>query len=517
MDRRKFIKNGAAFVTLPILLNGQAIQVFAANSPIGSKQTNGRVLVLIQLDGGNDGLNTLIPLNMYNNLAKVRPEVVLPENKILPLTNLQGLHPSLAALKELYTEEKLMFIQNVGYPNPNLSHFRSKEIVLSASDSHTVIPSGWFGRYLNMLNPGYPDNYPNEENPHPLAITIGSGNSPSCQGNKVNMGVVLKKIDSTYESQSGEQAYPETPYGNELKYVSQVMQSTEKYLKVVSAAADISEISSTLWPEKNSLAEKLKIVARLISGGLTTPVYIVNLGGFDTHSGQVVAGKTDTGKHADLLNSLAQAVYAFQDELKLQGKEDDVISMIYSEFGRRIASNKSYGTDHGEAYPVMLFGSRINSTVFGENPNIPEHVEKRANVPWKIDFRSVYASILNQWLGVDSNDIKTILFDDFEILPILKSTVSTDHIYDNSKTISIKNISPNPVSNRSQITFETLGGKTSLKLFTISGRKVKVLLYEKLQPGNQTVPISVNGLKSGQYLLVLENNSERVTQTLIVK
>lgn len=517
MDRRKFIKNGAAFITLPILFNGQAIQILAANAGFNPEQTNGKVLVLIQLDGGNDGLNTLVPLNMYNNLVKVRPEVVLPEDKILPLTDLQGLHPSLTEVKELFTEEKMMFLQNIGYPNPNLSHFRSKEIVLSASDSHTNISSGWFGRYLNSLHPEYPDNYPNPDNPHPLAITIGSSSSPSCQGNNLNMGVVLKDLNSGYESQSGEQEYPETPYGFELKYVSQIMQSTEKYLKVVSEAGDLSETLSTHWPEKNSLADRLKIVARLINGGLTTPVYIVNKGGFDTHSGQVTTGKTETGKHADLLKIVSQAVYAFQDELKLHNKEDDVISLVFSEFGRRIASNKSYGTDHGEAYPMMLFGSQVNPTVFGENPTIPEQVEKRANVPMKIDFRSVYASILNQWLGVNSADIKTILFNDFEILPILKSVVSTDDILSNSNKLSIQPVFPNPISNKAQIEFFTTGGTISLQLFTYEGKKVKNIVSGKFPRGNQYITFSRNGLKNGQYLLVLQNNTERVTQKIVIQ
>jgi uncharacterized protein (DUF1501 family) len=517
MDRRKFIRNSAAFVTLPILLNGQAIQVLAGNSGFNPKQTNGKILILIQLDGGNDGLNTLVPLNMYDNLVKVRPEVVLPKDKILPLTNLQGLHPSLTEIKELFTEEKMMFLQNIGYPNPNLSHFRSKEIVLAASNSKTVVSSGWLGRYANSLHPGFPENYPSHRNPHPLAITIGASSSPSCQGDNLNLGVVLKDLNSGYESQSGEQEYPETPYGFELKYVAQIMKSTEKYLNVVSETADLSETLSTHWPENNSLADRLKIVARLINGGLETPIYIVNKGGFDTHSGQVVSGRTETGKHADLLKIVSQAVYAFQDELKLHNKEDDVISLIYSEFGRRIASNKSFGTDHGEAYPMMLFGSQVNPTVFGENPTIPEQVEKRANVPMKIDFRSVYASILNQWFGVTKTDIKTILFDDFEFLPILKSTVSTNHIPNNSDKVKIQPVFPNPVTNQAQIEFFTTGGRVSLELFTYEGKKIKNIISGKFPRGNQYITFSRKGLENGQYLLVLQNNTKRTTQKLIIQ
>ena len=517
MDRRKFIKNSAAFVTLPILLNGQAIQVLGANRGFSPEQTNGKVLVLIQLDGGNDGLNTLIPLDMYDNLVKVRPKVVLPENKIISLTDLQGLHPSMEKIKELYNEEKMMFLQNIGYPTPNLSHFRSKEIVLSASDSQTVISSGWFGRYLDTLHPDYPDDYPSETNPHPLAISIGSSSSPTCQGNISNLGVVLKNLDTSYESQSEEQEFPDTPYGFELEYITQIMKNTEQYLEVVSETAELSDSISEYWPENNSLANNLKIVARLITGGLTTPIYIVNLGGFDTHANQVTVGKTESGKHADLMKYVSEAAFAFQDELKQHNKEDDVISLVYSEFGRRVASNDSFGTDHGAAYPMMLFGSQVNPTVFGENPTIPEEVERKTNVPFKIDFRSVYASVLNQWFNVETTDINNMLFGEFEILPILKSVVSVGDNLNDSNKLKIMPVFPNPVTSSAQIQFFTEGGQISLKLYSLSGKELRNLVTGKFPRGNQFISFSRNGLISGQYLLVLQNGKERVSQTIIVQ
>lgn len=517
MDRRKFIKNTTAFITLPILLNGQAIQVLGANGGFNVEDTGGKVLVLIQLDGGNDGLNTLIPLDMYDNLVKVRPEVVLPENKIISLTDLQGLHPSMQEIKNMYDDEKMMFLQNVGYPTPNLSHFRSKEIVLSASSSQTVISSGWFGRYLNTLHPEYPDNYPSETNPHPIAISISSSSSPTCQGNTNNFGVVLKNLNTSYDSPSGAEEFPDTPYGFEMEYVTQIMKSTEKYLEVVSETADLSETISEHWPEDNKLASNLKIVARLITGGLTTPVYVVNLGGFDTHANQVTTGETESGKHADLMKLVSEAVYAFQDELKLHNKEDDVISLVYSEFGRRVASNKSYGTDHGEAYPMMLFGSQVNPVVFGENPTIPASVEKKTNVPFKIDFRSVYASILNQWFRVTKTDINDLLLGEFEILPILKSAVSTgDNLNDSSK-LKIMPVYPNPITNDAQIQFFTNGGRVSLKLYSLSGKELRSLVSGKFPHGNQFVTFSRKGLNAGQYLLVLQNGKERVSQTVVVQ
>jgi uncharacterized protein (DUF1501 family) len=518
MDRRKFIKNAASFVSLPLFLNGQAIQVWGAEGGINPGDTNGKVLVLIHLDGGNDGLNTLVPLDMYDNLVKVRPEVVLDEKKILPLTQLQGVHPSMTQMKQMYEEENLLFIQNVGYPEPNLSHFRSKEIILSASDSQTVISSGWFGRYLEMLHPEYPEGYPNAFNPHPLAVSIGGSSSPTCQGEMNNMSIVLQNLNSSYQSQSEGKIYPDTPYGYELEFVTQVMLSTEKYLEVVNEAADISDTQSSLWPsEENKLANKLKMVARLIAGGLATPIYIVNLGGFDTHANQVIPGATHTGKHAELLQYVSEAAYAFQDELKLMGKQDDVLSLIYSEFGRRVASNKSDGTDHGAAFPMMLFGSKVNPAVLGENPVIPEKVERKTNVPMDVDFRSIYASLLNKWFEVDESDIKNILFNDFEILPILKSSVQVGDTYYTTDALKIMPVYPNPLHNQAEIQYATNGGYITLKLYNLNGALVQVLVDAQVPRGSQFVIFYRKGLTSGNYLLVLQNGIEKVTQKLAVQ
>lgn len=508
MDRRKFIRNAASFVTLPVLLNGQAIQVFASGGIFSPEETNGKKLVLIQLDGGNDGLNMLVPLDMYANLAKARPEVILPEKKIIMLNDKQGIHPAMTGVKSLFDEGKFMFVQNVGYPQPNLSHFRSKEIILSASDSQTVIPSGWFGRYLEYLHPQYPHNYPSAAHPHPLAITIGNSSSPTCQGEMNGLGVVLQKLSTSYESSSGEQSYPETPYGFELEFVAQVMKKTEKYLEVVSQAAGLSESLSALWPESNSLADQLKIVARLIAGGLNTPVYIVNLGGFDTHANQVVAGETETGKHASLMKQVSDAVFAFQDELKIQKREDEVIGLVYSEFGRRITSNKSNGTDHGAAFPMMLFGKLINPVVYGKNPVIPANVEPKANLTMETDFRTIYASILKSWFGLDKSEITQILKDEFNTIPILKSTVDSDFDLFTTKT-KITGIYPNPVNESAILDWISSGGRTKITLVDTSGRIVKVFLNEKVPNGIQKTTLSRNGIPSGQYFIQLQNGSGR--------
>ncbi|MCF6185711.1 MAG: DUF1501 domain-containing protein, partial [Bacteroidales bacterium] len=248
-----------------------------------------------------------------------------------------------------------------------------------------------------------------------------------------------------------------------------------------------------------------------------TPIYVVNHGGFDTHANQVTEGETELGKHADLMRYVSEAVYAFQDELKQHQKEDDVISLVYSEFGRRIASNKSFGTDHGEAYPMMLFGSRVNPIVFGENPTIPASVEKKTNVPFKIDFRSVYASVLNLWFGVNKTEINNLLLGEFEILPILKNAVSVDDNINKPNQLKIMSVFPNPVINSAEIQFVTNGGQISLRLFSLAGKEIRNLRDGNLPGGIQSIPFTKKGLNSGQYLLVLQNGAERVSQKIIIQ
>ena len=221
-----------------------------------------------------------MPLDRYANLQKARPNIIIPESKLLTFTAETGLHPSMEKIRQLYTEEQVLFIQNVGYPNPNLSHFRSKDIVTSASDSDVVINTGWLGRMLNEIHPGYLDGYPNQDHPHPLALTIGSTNSPTCQGETGNLGTVIQSLNTSYSAGSGSGSkFPDTPFGNELEFVSTVMQQTEVYLEVIQQAASNADSLTGSWPAagENKLADQMKIVANLIAGGLQTQVYVVSL------------------------------------------------------------------------------------------------------------------------------------------------------------------------------------------------------------------------------------------------
>jgi len=518
MKRRRFIQLSTSFSALPLALSGHNLYALGRNLFLESLTSlhPDRVLVLVQLNGGNDGLNTLIPLDQYPNLSKARSNILIPENKVLSLEGDLGLHPSMEKLRQLYNQEKILFIQNVGYPDPNFSHFRSKDIITSASDSDVVVHTGWMGRMLQDLHPEYPSGYPNATYPHPLALTIGSTNSPTCQGEVSNLGTVIQNLNTDYQSGGSGSEYPDTPFGNEMEFIAEVMRQTELYLGVIGDAASKATNLSEYWPERgeNKLADQLKIVANLIAGGLKTQVYVVNLGGFDTHSAQVIGGATETGNHADLLDKLSQGLHAFQDDLSLLGLEDRVLGFVFSEFGRRIKSNASRGTDHGAAWPAILFGSRVNPAVLGDNPLIPDTVEKKDNLPYQYDFRSVYGSIFKSWFETDEASIRDVLYEDFESLDILKWATSdgegrsgTDP--DPHHGLQISSLYPNPATDHLRTDFISAGDPIVLSIFSTEGRKIRTISGQHPPAGRNSLGIDTSDLATGNYYLILVSGQQR--------
>ncbi|GAB4332639.1 MAG: hypothetical protein OHK0038_08420 [Flammeovirgaceae bacterium] len=477
-----------------------------------------RILVLIQLNGGNDGLNTIIPIDQYANLSKARKNILIPENKVIKISDTLAFHPSMAAMKYyLFDEQKMCIVQDVGYPDPNYSHFRSTEIWESSSSSSQFVHSGWVGRYLSKKHPDYPDGYPNADNPDPLSITLGAVVSPTCQGLTVNMGMALLNLEYFHQllSEGADQA-PDSPFGHELTFLRRTIQQSNAYTNSIKEAAAKAKNLSNKYPEDNYLADQLKVVAHLIAGGLKTKIYVVNIGGFDTHSDQTDKSDPTKGVHAQLLKMLSEAVFAFQDDLRLMGLEDKVLSMTYSEFGRRVASNDSRGTDHGAAAPLMLFGTSVNPIVLGNNPKIPDKVTVEDNVYMQYDFRSVYASVLNYWLGVPSAAIKDLLFEDFEILPILNERITPiQEDWANSEMQLYQNF-PNPVSSATKIKFRAKAGHTLLKVMDMYGREVSVLMDSTISAGEHEVVFHAQGLAAGIYTYVLQQGRGKLSKQMFV-
>ena len=420
MNRRNFLRNTVpAAVTLPALVNGFSFTAYGAReNALASllQQTftdTDHVLVLIQLAGGNDGLNMVIPLDVYANYYNARTNVAITQSKVLRLdgTDRSGLHPAMTALQNMYNEGKVSVVQSVGYENPNFSHFRATDIWNSADtteDRRQRVKTGWMGRYLESEYPGYPDAYPDAEMPDPLAIQISNVPTLTVQGPVYSMGLSITNPEKIYTFANPFSDYPlnSVPANKELKFLRVISEKTKIYSDIIRAAYHRSATMAT-YPTENNLADQLKIIARLIKGGLKTRVYTVTIGGFDTHKKQVNASDTTTGNHANLMKNISAGVSSFQQDLEMMGLDDRVLGMTFSEFGRRIKSNASLGTDHGAAAPLMIFGKHAKKGILGNSPDIPADIQVVNNIPFQYDFRSIYASVLEQWFCVKQPVLNT--------------------------------------------------------------------------------------------------------------
>jgi uncharacterized protein (DUF1501 family) len=519
MKRRDFLQKSIPAATLlPSLINGYSVRAFAADSPLvkalmQSTTDTDHVLVIIQLSGGNDGLNTVIPVSNYSSYLNARTNIAIPQNRVLTLGNSgAGLHPSMTGLHNIYNDGELKVIQAVGYPQPNFSHFRATDIWMSASNSNQEVFTGWAGRYLNYEYPNFPNGYPNTTTPDPLAIQIGSTTSLTTQGPAVNMAMSITNPNSFYNLLNGTtDPVPDTPAGKELKFVRLVSQQTQKYSGAIRTAAN-AVTQQVTYPTNNSLGDQLKIVARLIKGGLKTRVYMVSFGGFDTHSVQANAADTTTGAHALLLQRVSDACRAFQDDLAFLGIKDRVIGMTYSEFGRRIKSNSSAGTDHGAAAPMFIFGGQVEQGVLGNNPTIPANASVNDNVPMQYDFRSIYSTILEKWFCLDRTIVDGLyppnINAQLQSLPLFKGTLTCkggSTPTDPSLDALITN-SPNPFTESTTIKFYTEGGHTLIQIIDTLGRVIKNLLErDYTAAGSYTVTFDSGGLPTGIYYARLQN------------
>jgi uncharacterized protein (DUF1501 family) len=526
MKRRDFFKQTIpASVTLPALLNGFSVKAFTGASPLvqalmGATTDTDKVLVMIQLNGGNDGLNMVIPIETYKDYYNARANIAIGQNKILPLngTSKTGLHPSMTGLQTLYNENKLAIIQAVGYPSPNFSHFRATDIWMSASDSNQVLTTGWIGRYLNIEYPNFPNGYPTAQMPDPLAIQIGSVASLALQGPSFPMGMTISDPTSFYDflDNVGDPV-PNTPWGKELAYIRMIMGQTEQYSNVIRAAA-AKVTSQGSYPSNNDLAQQLRIVARLVKGGLKTRVYMVSTGGFDTHSSQVEAADTTTGGHAKLMARVSDAIKTFMDDLKGLGVEERVVGFTFSEFGRRIKSNGSLGTDHGAAAPVFVFGKNVRGGIIGNNPAIPTGAGGNDNVPYQYDFRSIYASILKQWFCVNDTDLQTIMLKNFQNIPLCVNAAcgatGVDDVIRGDGDQLIINY-PNPFVENTSITFNTKGGHTLVQVIDTMGRVIRTLTDKEYTSGTYTVTFQGYGLPLGVYYARFQNGTTQQVRSML--
>ena len=423
MDRRSFLHNlshvTAGTIVLPTF--AQELDFLNSDSYLSNTLAEGKILILVKLNGGNDGLNTLIPMDQLSQLNQARPHVILPENSLINLgSNDLGLHPELNNFKSLFDEDRLKIIQNVGYSSPDFSHFRSMDIFESGSRSDQYINSGWIGRYLEDIHPNYPEGYPNQNYPHPLSIEINqtslltTGNSSFTSyviNNPRDFFQITNELNNNYQTINN--------LGIKLDYIQMVAKQSNFYGEIirdkyVENPPDISYGNS-------ELDNQFEVVNRLIKGRINTRIYMVELAGFDTHDSQVDSSDKTRGVHANLLRQLNDSIGTFMRNMDEINRSDDVLVMTYSEFGRTIVSNGSNGTDHGSAAPLFIFGNKVDPTILGSNPNIPQNAVWQDNLESEFDFKQIYSSIINQWLSVGENRSANVLFNEFDQLQIIGS------------------------------------------------------------------------------------------------
>ncbi|MBK7341786.1 MAG: DUF1501 domain-containing protein [Saprospiraceae bacterium] len=518
MKRRKFLKAVAPVAIMPSLIDKLSFKAFPSPDILrgltNSEIPNDHVLVMIFLNGGNDGLNTVVPLDQMSNLANARGNILLPEGQLHKIVDKQiGLHPALGGFKTLYDEDKLQIVQSVGYPQPNFSHFRSTDIWASGSDADQYLDSGWIGRFLETNFPGYPNGYPNPDNPDPLAIQLGSNMPLLFQGDSAQMAFNVSSPDifNVNVDPTSDPA-PNTPAGEELTYIRTITGQINDYAEQIVSAYIQGSNAYSGYPAEgtNYLADELKAVARLIKGGLKTRIYMVSLYGFDTHAEQVVAGNTGTGVHATLLKFLNDAVFSFQRDLEQLGEADRVLGMTFSEFGRRVISNGSVGTDHGAAAPLFLFGNKVQPGVLGNNPVIPSGANVDDNLPMQYDFRSVYASVLSKWFCMDAMTTDDILLQPFQDLPVIKDTcsVSFDPLDPTGGELKV-DVYPNPMVDRVQVQVVSPGGYSRLEFFDPLGRVVQTRNLGTVARGTYTYDLYNEGYSPGSYYVRVQCGSHQ--------
>ncbi len=564
-SRRKFLKRLPAAVSLPFALGGVPFNVLAENALTKMARAsidNDRVLIVLQMHGGNDGLNCLIPVADYELYYSKRANIAIPARnslrKYIPLDSTLtpdqqvGLHPDMLAMKQMYDQGRVTMVQGVSYKHNNGSHFRGRDILFMGGAHDEYLQSGWVGRYLQQeIAPSqYPQDFPNSGMPDPLAIEMGSdvslifhqqGNIPTSIS--INDPVGFANLVGNLEGFADEHIDPRgmppewllnSPYYNELDWILSLEDKSKDYAERLAQVYEAGGNGSTTYPEtypfnapkgsmKNGLTPQLKIIARLLAGGCKTKVFLIKTGGFDTHADQTESYDPTMGSHAALLYHISTAMNAFHDDLRKRGLEDRVLTVTTSEFGRRIYSNGSYGTDHGTGGPMFIFGHGVQAGVVGKVPDLT-----KANVEMQYDYRVIYANIMKDWLLVPDDRLNEIFpgimtaqgTSDgvvFETLPIAQREIVTGVNAFIDQRFALDDCFPNPARGATTVRFRINATQhVSIRLYEASGKQVAVITDKEYPPGVHEVETNVADLRTGLYKLDMRTGLFRDSKSLVV-
>ncbi|MBT1708545.1 DUF1501 domain-containing protein [Fulvivirgaceae bacterium PWU5] len=571
-SRRNFIKKLPVAASIPFALANVPVRVLGEENTLTQMAAAGgenRRLIILQMHGGNDGLNCVIPVEKYDQYYSIRPNIAIPSknnargyiplDNTLPSDKQVGLHPDMQAMKALYDQGRMAIVQGVSYKNNNGSHFRGRDIWYMGGDYNEYFQSGWIGRYLEGLYAPaeYPRDFPNAAMPDPLAIEMGNdvslifhqdGNIPTSiaiPNNPEAFGGFIEDLDGFKDIPGAVDPRgipPEylngSPYYKELKWILGLEDKTKSYAKRLSEQyingskidsgvvyPDKYPFNAPLGSQKNPLSFQLKVIANLLSGGCKTKVFLVKVGGFDTHADQVESYNPTMGSHAALMYHISTAMNAFQQDLRARGYENEVLTVTTSEFGRQVASNASYGTDHGTGAPLFLFGRGVQAGVQGTNPDLTKRT-----VEMQYDYREVFGSIMEDWMQVERGQLEVIFpgliskgIDKggadpvpFSPLPIAQRTITGSEGFISDR-FRLEDCYPNPAKDSTTIVFHVNSAyNVTVDLYTQKGEKVKSLVNGLYPVGEHKIAVDLTGLPAGTYIYELKSGFFKEAKKLVI-
>ena len=512
-SRRDFLTASGLFAAgASFMLGSSSLKAFAPNQmlkALGALESD-KTLVIVRLKGGNDGLNTIIPRgnNFYYN---IRPNIAIQENELTPLSDEYGINAAMNSLMSLWNDGNMAVLQSVGYPDQDFSHFRSSDIWASASDAEEYVTTGWIGRHLDQEYPAYSIAPPNA----PAGLQIGVRTSSIFKGADTSMALAISNPTEFYRIAQTGQLYdtsllPNNCYGQEATFMRDVANNSFRYSEAIKTAFDASTTDAD-YPQEGQLAEQMQIVARLIKGRLGTKVYLVDIGGFDTHAEQRV-----DDWHEYLLMDIADSVSAFIQDLK--GETDaweNTLIMTISEFGRTFHENGSLGTDHGTAAPQFIFGANISGGLKGEHSrldNIPEY----GDMEYSTDFRAMYYSVLKDWFCMDSQVVDAIMGRNFPLIPDLLP--HCDPPKGSNDTAVLFGHNPNPSKPQQRLIKYAIlkKGFVRLQLLDLAGKPKATLINTTQAEGSYTFPFYPQEyhLKPGHYIYRLDTGGKTYSRRI---
>ena len=537
MKRRKFIQISSTGSLAGFMLNGHLVNAFTRTKLLNNVSEDvirDRSIVMIQLSGGNDGLNSVIPKNQYDKYASIRPTIRIKESgtnagieldTTLGLQDQTLLHPNLQAFKELWDEGKLNIVHGVGYPQLNKSHFSGRALMSKGgdgTDENNNKPNGWMARYLHSAfdHTTYQD---------PLGIQLGNKKPAdefhSDEEHKVDINLSGQDASGFY-SQLSNIGNPLADYGNmsseyidNINFINGMEVTATKYAQRISAVFNAG--SNVVTYPQFDLANQLKTVAKLISGGSKTKIFLLRIDGFDNHANQVDSQtNSHLGKHADLLTELSESIKTFQDDLEQLGIDENVVTTTFTEFGRKPIENGNKGTDHGNLGPMFVIGTGVKPGFTGSHLSLDnftyggnvKHFDLETQMQY--DYRQVYSSIIGDFLGASSSTIIDTEFDAYDInrLDLISSPILSTP-YERIPQSSLLNIIPNPVLNDIMIRFRSSEWmRGGLKIYDTKGQIVEQHNVD-FSSGINQIPLNLSHLSKGLFLLNIIDDRNQIIAT----